>query len=51
MDWRPDAVTEAGLPSHHRLAVEQVTKYLHEAGFTSVMQTWQDDDTYLLEAR
>jgi ubiquinone/menaquinone biosynthesis C-methylase UbiE len=51
LDWRPDAVTEAGPPRHHRLSVEQVTKYLQEAGFTSVMQTWQDDDTYLLEAR
>jgi len=51
LDWRPDAVTEAGPPRHHRLSVEQVTKYLSEAGFTSVTQTWQDDDAYLLEAR
>jgi ubiquinone/menaquinone biosynthesis C-methylase UbiE len=51
LDWRPDAVSEAGPPRHHRLFVEQVSKYLREAGFISVIQTWQDDDTYLLEAR
>jgi ubiquinone/menaquinone biosynthesis C-methylase UbiE len=51
LDWRPDAITEVGPPRHHRLSVEQVTKYLREAGFTSVTQNWQDDDTYLLEAR
>jgi SAM-dependent methyltransferase len=33
LDWRPDAVTEAGPPRRHRLSVEQVTKYLREAGF------------------
>jgi len=51
LDWRPDAVTDAGPPRHHRLSVEQVTKYLQDAGFKSITQTWQDDDTYLLEAR
>jgi ubiquinone/menaquinone biosynthesis C-methylase UbiE len=50
LDWRPDAVTEAGPPRQHRLSVEQVTKYLDEAGFKTVKQTWQDDDAYLLEA-
>jgi len=51
LDWRPDAVTESGPPRHHRLSVEQVTKYLREAGFKSVTQTWQDDDAYLLQAK
>ena len=50
LDWRPDALGESGPPRHHRLSVEQVTKTLMEAGFTSVMQIWQDEDTYLLEA-
>jgi len=50
LDWRPDAIAESGPPRHHRLSVEQVTKYLRETGFKSVTQTWQDDDTYLLEA-
>ena len=51
LDWRPDAVREAGPPRHHRLSVDQITKYMLKAGFKSVIQTWQDDDTYLLEAR
>jgi len=51
LDWRPDADTESGPPRHHRLSVEQVTKYLLEAGFESVTQTWQDHETYLIEAR
>ena len=51
LDWRPDAITESGPPRHHRLSVEQVTKYLLDAGFKSVIQTWHDDDAYLLEAR
>lgn len=50
LDWRPDAIAESGPPRHHRLSVEQVTKYLCEAGFKSVTQTWQDDEAYLLEA-
>jgi ubiquinone/menaquinone biosynthesis C-methylase UbiE len=51
LDWRLDAASEAGPPLHRRLSVEQVTKYLREAGFKSVTQAWQDDDTYLLEAQ
>jgi predicted methyltransferase len=51
LDWLPDAVSKAGAPRHHRLSVKQVTKCLSEAGFTSVMQTWQDDDAYLIKAR
>jgi len=51
LDWRPDAAGEAGPPHYHRLSVEQVTKYLREAGFKSVEQTWQDEDTYLIETR
>jgi ubiquinone/menaquinone biosynthesis C-methylase UbiE len=51
LDWRPDAVTEAGPPRHHRLSAEQVKKCLCEAGFQFVTQIWQDDDAYLLEAK
>ena len=51
LDWRPDAVGNAGPPRSHRLSVQQVTKYLLQAGFKSVSQTWQDQDHYLLEAR
>lgn len=51
LDWRPDAATESGPPRHHRLSVELVTKFLLAAGFESVTQTWQDHETYLLEAR
>ena len=50
LDWRPDAAGSAGPPRPHRLSVELVTKYLLEAGFKSVAQTWQDEDNYLLEA-
>ncbi len=51
LDWRPDAVGESGPPRHHRLSVEQVTAYLHKAGFRSVQKTWQDEEAYLIEAR
>jgi len=51
LDWRPDAVNEAGPPRHHRMSVDQITKYMHDSGFKSVKQIWQDDDTYLLEAQ
>lgn len=51
LDWRPDAVGEAGPPRRHRVSVEQVTQYLKDAGFGSVLLTWQDDDTYLIEAK
>ena len=49
-DWRPDATTEVGPPRHHRLSVEQVSKYLLDAGFKSVTQVWQDDEAYLQKA-
>ena len=51
LDWRPDSSIEAGPPRHHRLSVEQITTYLRDAGFQSVEQIWQDEETYLLEAR
>ncbi len=51
LEWRPDAVGESGPPQPHRLSIEQVTQHLLEAGFKTVTLTWQDDDTYLLEAR
>jgi ubiquinone/menaquinone biosynthesis C-methylase UbiE len=51
LDWRPDAVGEGGPPRHHRLSIEQVIGFLRQAGFHSVDQTWQDDDTYLIEAK
>ncbi len=51
LDWRPDAASESGPPRHHRFSVEQITQFLHQAGFRSVGKTWQDDDAYLIEAR
>ena len=51
LDWRPDAVGESGPPRHHRLSIEQVTKFLRKAGFRSIKNTWQDDEAYLIEAR
>ena len=50
LEWRPDAAGSAGPPSAHRVSVEQLTKYLMEAGFQSVVQTWQDEDNYMLIA-
>lgn len=51
LDWRPDADGESGPPLQHRLSVEQITKYLKDSGFRSVLRTWQDDDAYLIEAK
>jgi ubiquinone/menaquinone biosynthesis C-methylase UbiE len=51
LDWRHDAAGESGPPPHHRLSAAQVAKFLREAGFRSVENTWQDDDAYLIEAR
>jgi ubiquinone/menaquinone biosynthesis C-methylase UbiE len=51
LDWRPDAAGESGPPRQHRVSVEQVTKYLKDAGFRSVLLTWQDEDAYLIEAK
>ncbi len=51
LDWRPDAAGEGGPPRHHRLSIEQVIGFLHQAGFQSVEKTWQDGDAYLIEAR
>jgi len=51
LDWSPDATGESGPPLHHRLSVEQVSKYLKDGGFKSVSMTWRDADTYLIEAK
>jgi len=51
LDWSPDATGESGPPLHHRLSIEQVSKYLRDAGFNSVAMTWRDADAYLIEAK
>jgi ubiquinone/menaquinone biosynthesis C-methylase UbiE len=51
LDWRPDGTGESGPPLHHRLSIEQVSKYLTDAGFKSVSLTWRDADAYLIEAK
>ncbi len=51
LDWRPDAVDEAGPPRHHRLRPEQVVAWLQQAGFPDPSQRWQDGDNYMVETR
>ena len=51
LDWRPDKASEGGPPPQYRLSGAQVIKYLHDAGFGSVEQTWQDEDAYLIQAQ
>lgn len=50
LDWRPDAKGEAGPPRDQRLWPHEVIAALQAAGFGSVLQTWQDEDNYLIEA-
>ncbi len=50
LDWRPDAKSEQGPPRAHRVSPVQVGAWLNGAGFIDVMQTWQDDNNYLIEA-
>ena len=50
MDWRPDADSDQGPPRAHHLTPEQVMAWLRAAGFASARQTWQDADSYLVEA-
>lgn len=50
LDWRPDAESDQGPPRHHRLWPEQVIDRLRQANFAHVERTWQDADTYLVEA-
>lgn len=50
LDWRPDAVGESGPPRDHRLKPQSVIDALLANGFRSAAQTWQDDDTFLIEA-
>ena len=50
LDWRPDAAGEMGPPRAHRLTGTQVIDALRDGGFGKVEQTWQDEDTYLIEA-
>jgi ubiquinone/menaquinone biosynthesis C-methylase UbiE len=50
LDWRPDADSDQGPPRAHRLTPEQVMAWLRAAGFAEVRQTWQDADSYLVEA-
>jgi ubiquinone/menaquinone biosynthesis C-methylase UbiE len=51
LEWRPDAVGEAGPPRSHRVQPAQVIAWLSAAGFADPVQSWQDDDAYLVEAR
>ncbi|HEY3290696.1 MAG TPA: methyltransferase domain-containing protein, partial [Anaerolineae bacterium] len=50
LDWRPDAVGGKGPPRDHRLTPQQTIDALLAGGFTTALQTWQDDDNYLIEA-
>jgi ubiquinone/menaquinone biosynthesis C-methylase UbiE len=50
LDWRPDAESDAGPPRAHRVRPDQVIARLRAAGFAQAEQTWQDADTYLIEA-
>ncbi len=49
LDWRPDAVADAGPPRDHRLRPEQVVAWLRAAGFPAPIEAWQDDDSYIVE--
>ncbi len=49
LDWRPDAASDQGPPRAHRLTPEQVITWLRAAGLVA-HQTWQDADSYLVEA-
>jgi ubiquinone/menaquinone biosynthesis C-methylase UbiE len=51
LDWRPDAIGEAGPPRNHRLSSEMVLAVLTAGGFPEVSLTWRDEDTYLVEAQ
>ena len=51
LDWRPDAASHDGPPSHHRLSPATVTEHLQAAGFEVLPQNWQHEDGYLIEAR
>lgn len=51
LDWRPDAASNDGPPSHHRLSPVTVTEQLQAAGFEILPQDWQHEDGYLIEAR
>ncbi len=50
LDWRPDAESGDGPPRSHRLSPEQVGEYLETAGFQKATLTWQDEESYLVEA-
>ncbi len=51
LEWRPDALGQSGPPRRHRLLADQVTGCLKTAGFPNATSTWQDEDTYLIEAK
>jgi ubiquinone/menaquinone biosynthesis C-methylase UbiE len=50
LDWRPDADGDQGPPRAHRVTPEQIMAWLCAAGFATASQTWQDADSYLVEA-
>jgi ubiquinone/menaquinone biosynthesis C-methylase UbiE len=50
LEWRPDGIGEAGAPRSHRVQPAQVIAWLNAAGFAEPVQSWRDDDAYLVEA-
>jgi ubiquinone/menaquinone biosynthesis C-methylase UbiE len=48
LEFRTDAVGTSGPPRHQRLSPEEVSVCLRSAGFTCVIETWHDDDHYLM---
>jgi ubiquinone/menaquinone biosynthesis C-methylase UbiE len=51
LDWRPDGTGEGGAPRAHRVWPAQVISWLETAGFGQARQTWQDENSYLIEAQ
>lgn len=51
LDWRPDAIGEPGPPRAHRLRPDQIVTWFSQAGLLNAQLTWQDDDSYLVQAK
>ena len=45
------ATGDVGAPRSHRVWPAQVIEWLKSAGFGQVQQTWQDENSYLVEAQ
>ncbi len=50
LEWRPNPASQEGPPLAPRLSTQQVQQMLRGAGFSSIRTSWQDPDTYLIEA-